>query len=141
MLVYEVLPKLQQEIRSEALAQAIGEHLEQTRGHVTNVENAFRSVGVETSSVRSAPADALKQSHDETAEKIADAQLRDLFHAAAAIHTEHFEIAAYDGVLELAEALDATDARKLLDANRAEELAALATLTKVAPRLRKELAS
>jgi ferritin-like metal-binding protein YciE len=141
MLVYEVLPTLQSQVRSESLAQALDEHLEETRHHVANVENAFRAVGAETSSALSAPADGLQRAHDETAQKLTEPQLADVFHASAAITTEHLEIASYDALLELARALGATDAAKLLDENRAQEAAALATLSKLLPQLSKELSS
>jgi len=135
MLVFEVLPNLQKQVQSESLAAAVEEHLAQTRGHVTRVEEAFRALGAEPVSARSAPAAALAAEHEETAAKIAEPRLADLFHAGAAITTEHFEIASYDLLLELApEAVQAPLAQ-----NREEEALTLERLRGLAGKLRDQL--
>jgi ferritin-like metal-binding protein YciE len=135
MLVFEALPSLHKQVQSESLAAAVEEHLAQTRGHVTRVEEAFRALGAEPVSARSAPAAALAAEHEEMAGKIAEPRLADLFHAGAAITTEHFEIASYDVLLELApEAVQATLAQ-----NREEEAQALKQLRELAHRLRSEV--
>ena len=86
-------------------------------------------------SARSAPAAALASEHEETAGKIAEPRLADLFHAGAAITTEHFEIASYDVLLELApEAV-----REPLAQNREEESQALERLRDLAEGLRGQL--
>jgi ferritin-like metal-binding protein YciE len=100
------------------------------------VEAAFRSVGVEPVSARSAPAEALASAHRETAARIVEPRLRDLFHAGGAIRTEHLELAAYAAGLGLARALGAGEAERLLEENRAGEEEALRRLTELSARLR-----
>ena len=135
MLVFEVLPNLLKQVQSESLAAAVEEHLAQTHGHVARVEEAFRALGAEPVSARSAPAAALASEHEETAGKIAEPRLADLFHAGAAITTEHFEIASYDVLLELApEAV-----RDSLAQNREEEAQTLERLRGLADNLRGQL--
>jgi ferritin-like metal-binding protein YciE len=104
---------------------------------VTRVEEAFRALGAEPASARSAPAAALAAEHEEVAGKIAEPRLADLFHAGAAITTEHFEIASYDVVLDLAP--DAV--RESLAQNRKEEAQALELLRELSGRLRGELSA
>jgi ferritin-like metal-binding protein YciE len=137
MLVFEVLPSLHKQVQSESLAAAVEEHLAQTRGHVTRVEEVFRALGAEPVSARSAPAAALASEHEETAGKIAEPRLADLFHAGAAITTEHYEIAGYDVLLELAPEA----AREPLAQNRREEEQALELLRELSGRLRGELSA
>ena len=139
MLVFEVLPQLQKQVQSESLAAAVEEHLAQTHGHVARVEEAFRALGAEPASARSAPAAALAAEHDEVAGKIAEPRLADFFHAGAAIHTEHLELAGYEVLLELARALDRDDLVDSLAQNRDEETEALQRLHELADRLRGEL--
>jgi ferritin-like metal-binding protein YciE len=137
MLVFDVLPSLLEQVQSESLAAAVEEHLAQTRGHVTRVEEAFRALGAEPVSARSAPAAALAAEHEETAGKIAEPRLADLFHAGAAISTEHYEIASYDVLLELApEAV-----QESLAQNREEEAQALELLRELSGRLRGEVSA
>jgi ferritin-like metal-binding protein YciE len=137
MLVFDVLPSLRKQVQSESLAAAVEEHLAQTRGHVTRVEEAFRALGAEPVSARSAPAAALAAEHEETAGKIAEPRLADLFHAGAAITTEHYEITSYDVLLELAPEA----AQEPLAQNREEEAQALELLRELSGRLRGELSA
>jgi ferritin-like metal-binding protein YciE len=137
MLVFEVLPRLLEQVQSESLAAAVEEHLAQTGGHVTRVEEVFRALGAEPVSARSAPAAALAAEHEETAGKIAEPRLADLFHAGAAITTEHYEIASYDVLLELAP----ETARESLAQNREEEAQALELLRELSGRLRGEVSA
>jgi ferritin-like metal-binding protein YciE len=104
---------------------------------VTRVEEAFRALGAEPVSARSAPAAALAAEHEETAGKIAEPRLGDLFHAGAAITTEHYEIASYEVLLELApEAV-----RESLAQNRREEAETLERLSELVDALRGELSA
>ena len=132
MLVFEVLTNLHKQVQSESLAAAVEEHLAQTRGHVTRVEEAFRALGAEPVSARSAPAAALAAAHEDTTGKIAEPRLADLFHAGAAITTEHFEIAGYEVLLRLAP----DGVAEPLEQNRREEAQALELLRELSDRLR-----
>jgi ferritin-like metal-binding protein YciE len=124
-----VLPKLQRAVQSEGLAAAVAEHLEQTREHGPRLEDVFRAVGAEPSSNLSPALEKLAQHHDELAESFANDRLADVFHAAAAAATEHHELAGYDAVLALAQAIQLPgDARSLLERNRKEEEDALRRL-------------
>jgi ferritin-like metal-binding protein YciE len=140
MLAFEVLPKLQREVRSQPLAEAVAHHLEQTKEHVARVEEVFRAVGAETSSNLCPPVEKLAEHHDELAEQLVEERLRDTFHAAAAAQTEHHEIALYDALITVADAMEERDAVKLLEQNRDEERDALKTLEREAERLAGEAA-
>lgn len=120
-----MLPELLKSVKSEGLHAAVSEHLEQTREHGPRLEEVFRAVGAEPSSNLSPPLEKLAQHHDELAGNIPDDRLADVFHASAAAATEHLELAMYDAVLALADAVELGDARKLLERNREEEAEAL----------------
>jgi ferritin-like metal-binding protein YciE len=121
-----VLPKLHKAVTSEGLAAAVEEHLGQTREHGPRLEDVFRAVGAEPSSNLSPPVEKLAEHHDELAESFTDDRLADVFHAAAAATTEHHELAAYDALLGLGQAVELPkDARGLLERNRKEEEEAL----------------
>jgi ferritin-like metal-binding protein YciE len=139
MLAFEVLPQLQQQVKSESLAALLQEHLAETHEHVARLEVAIRELGAEPASARSAPAAAAKQQHEQVASQIADPRLADLFHAGSAIQTEHLELAGYELLLELLRALGRGDVAERVEANRAEDARALEQLRKVAARVRDEL--
>lgn len=127
-------------MRSEGLAKAVDEHLEQTREHGPRLEQVFRALDAEPSSNLSPPVEKLAQHHDELADSFADDRLADCFHATAAAATEHNELAAYEALLTLSRSVDlADDARELLERNRAEEAEALERLEQELQRLAGEL--
>ncbi len=135
-----MLPKLQGEIESEALASAVAEHLEQTKEHATRLEQVFRAVDAEPSSNLNSPVEKLAQHHDELSESFVDNRLADVFHAAAAAATEHHEIASYDAILTLGQSVGlSADARELLERNRGEEGEALERLEAELQRLAGDL--
>jgi len=134
-LAFEALPKLIDDVRDEELKAALQEHLEQTRYHAARVEEAFRALGGEPTSARSAELDGALKQHDE--QQVTEPTLRDLFHAFGAARTEHLELGLYDALL----ALVGGDASQLLARNRGEEEDALGKLQTIAERLRTELPS
>jgi ferritin-like metal-binding protein YciE len=139
MLAFEILPELHGQVESQALAEAVEQHLVQTRRHAENVEAVFRHLEAHPSSRESPPLLGLQSLHEEVAGMIAEPRLADLFHAAAAARTEHYELAAYDNLLTLAKTLGAGEAEKLLEANRKEEEQALKEVEQIAERLRGDL--
>lgn len=134
-----MLPKLHEAVKSHGLAEAVAEHLEETKEHAARLEQVFRAVGAEPSSNLDRGLEALAEQHDELAGSFADERLADVFHGSAAVRAEHNEIALYDALLTLANALDLGDARRLLEENRREEEEALARLGSEVERLVREL--
>lgn len=105
------------------------------------LEAVFRAVDAEPSSNLDPVAEKLVQHHDEVSENVVEERLGDVFHAAAAAAVEHHELASYDALLALGEAVDLGDARDLLRRSRDEEERALRTLEGELKRLVGELRS
>jgi len=134
-LAETVLPQLIEDIDSTQLKQGIESHLAQTRGHVANLEQAFVILGEDPDTEKSAAFDGLTKDHDQIAKKIDAQQLEDVVHAGAAAKTEHFEIAAYEGMIDLAESLGETEIVHLLEENLDQEREALEQVKQVSKSL------
>jgi ferritin-like metal-binding protein YciE len=132
MLSFQVLPQLLSQVSDPELTTALAEHLAQTKRHVANVERAFELVGAEPSSNHSPPFVGLEDQHCEIASSIKAPGLADLWHAAAAIHTEHYEIAAYRQLRLLAQKLGNDELDRLLAENLTDEEQALGRLEQTA---------
>lgn len=139
MLAFEVLPQLHRQVESESLAALIQDHLAQTHEHVARIEGIFPELGAEAASARSSPVAAAKDQHGEVAAMIADPRLADLFHAGAAMQTEHLELAGYALLLELAAELDRDEVTRALEANRDDEAKTLEDLSAMSSQLRGRL--
>jgi ferritin-like metal-binding protein YciE len=132
----KALPKLAQEATDSTLAEAIKHHLAETEKHVGNVEKVFELVG-ETAKAEKCPGiDGIKKEHDEFVSKEQpSSDLLDMFLTGAAARTEHYEIAAYTGLITMADALGETEASKLLGENLKQEEAALKKVTSISEKL------
>ena len=135
----EALPKLISEIQDTEFREALESHLEQNRGHVSNVERVFRMLGEAPSAEKCLGFEGLKAEHDKMLEETSRV-LIDSVDLGAAAPTKNYEIAAYEGLRRMAKALGEDEAVDLLDANLKEEKEALRQVEKIATRVSNESA-
>ena len=135
----EVLPKLVSEVTDEELRDALEQHLEQTKRHLTNVEKVFEELGESPHAEQCIGFEGLKAEHDKLRSE-SSPDLVDSIDLGAAARTECYEIAAYEGLRRMAKAMGEDRAVDLLDRNLEEEKDALKTVEKIATRVSKESA-
>lgn len=136
-LAEEALPNLIGEVSDQEFKSGLQGHLEQTRGHVTNVEKVFELLGEEPQAEKCIAFEGLKQEHDQLVEK-SSSSLIDLVDIGAAARTENYEIAAYEGLRRMAKAMGEDKAADLLDMNLKQEKETLREVEKIATRLSNE---
>ena len=115
------LPKVAKAATSEELRQALEEHLEVTKGHVGRLEEVFQLIDQK---VKGKPCQAMKglvAEGQEAIEQDGDDVMRDVALIGAAKRVEHYEMAAYQSAIMLADALGNEQASQLLNQTLAEE--------------------
>ena len=133
-LLKRVLPHLVGQLADEQLQAVVAAHLEETRGHVGNVQRAFLALGEVPEGRPASGLDGLVRERESTVGDIAP-DVRAAFDCAAAMGTEHYEINAYEAAIRLAGALGAEEVGALLRSNLDQEIAALEKLGAQADRL------
>src|SRR3954470_12265279 len=129
----KTLPKLSDAATSQRLKQAFNDHLEQTINHVTRLENVFRLLGEEPKALKCpAMAGIVDEGADIIDETDDGSAQRDVGLIFAAQKAEHYEIATYGGLVQLAKTLGFTDAANVLAQTLSEEKEADALLTQIA---------
>jgi ferritin-like metal-binding protein YciE len=129
--IEKMLGTLQTEASNAELAEGLERHREQTRRHVANVEEAFRTLGEQPKAEPCPGIEGIKTEHEQSAGEVAP-ELRDLFTGGSVARTEHYEMAVYRGLVTKAKALGERDAARLLEENlrqdeqMAEEIESLA---------------
>jgi ferritin-like metal-binding protein YciE len=132
----KALPTMASESTDPELRAGFQQHLEQTRGHVENVEQAFEALGAPVRAEQCPAIDGIKEEHDEfISEEQPAPNVRDIFLTVSGSRAEHYEIAAYTGLISMARGLGERECVRLLSKNLKDEQAALATLTSVGKRL------
>jgi ferritin-like metal-binding protein YciE len=135
-MLTRVLPQLASEAGDRELTTAFKKHLDETRKQVQNLEQVFRNVGRSAQGTDCPGMDGIKEEHDMfMREHDATPKLRDVFLTGAAARTEHYEIAAYTGLIEQARALGERDSVKLLQENLKQEKEALRKVESISKRL------
>jgi ferritin-like metal-binding protein YciE len=134
----KALPKLAKAASSSDLKAAFTNHLEQTKGHQSRLEQVFEHLGLKP---RSKPCAAMKGLIEEGQEQIgedAEGPIKDLMLITAAQKVEHYEISGYGSVRTLAEAIGNQDVANLLQQTEDEETEADQKLTEIAATLIEE---
>jgi ferritin-like metal-binding protein YciE len=137
-LVDEVLPKLIGQVQDTKFRKGLEKHLNQTRGHITNVEQVFDELGERPKAEECIGFEGLKKEQEKLVGEASE-DLVDLVNTGAAARTEHYEIAAYSGLIEMARALGEQGAVTLLDENLKSEKETLREVESIEKTLRDEL--
>jgi ferritin-like metal-binding protein YciE len=137
-LVNDVLPKLIGEVQDQQFRKGLEKHREETRSHITNVEQVFDDLGERPKTEECIGFEGLKKEQEKLAGEATE-DLMDLVNTGAAARTEHYEIAAYTGLIEMARALGEQNAVSLLDENLKSEKQTLREVESIEKTLRDEL--
>ena len=133
------LPKLAQEASDTELTRAFTAHQKETEKHVANLEKVFKGLGEKAKAEPCPGIDGIKKEHDDfMKENDPSEAMRDAFLTGAAARTEHYEIAAYTGLVTQARALKEREAVELLQENLKQEKEALKKVETISKRLLKD---
>ena len=131
--ITETLDEMASSCNSEELEDAISSHRRQTDRHVKRLEKIFGMIGTDAAEKKCEAIEGLikeaREIRDMTREGTAT---RDAALIIALQKIEHYEIATYGGLLELALTMDLHNAASLLDKSLREEEQADAELTEIA---------
>ena len=128
----KALPKMAKASSSPELAQGFQEHLEQTKTHVSRLEEIFKGLDEKPTGKTCKAMKGLIEEGAETIEEDASPAAKDALLIAAAQRVEHYEIAGYGSVKTYANLLEEEDAAKLLEQTLQEEVETDEKLTEVA---------
>jgi ferritin-like metal-binding protein YciE len=129
----KTLPKLAKSATSEELRNAFTEHLEVTKDHVNRLEKVFEILGHKPQAKKCEAMAGITSEGDEVIEDTDDdTSTRDVALILAGQKAEHYEIATYGGLAQIARTLGHNDIAKLMEQTLAEEKQADQTLSKLA---------
>jgi len=128
----EALPQVASSASTPELRTALEEHLEQTRGHVLRLEEAFSALGASIPDEYCEGMEGLLKEGKEVISAKGDPAAKDAALIAAAQRVEHYEIAGYGTARTLADQLGHDDVKRLMNETLDEEAAADERLTKIA---------
>ena len=129
----KTLPEMQKAATSEELEDAFEEHLKQTERHVKRLEKVFQLIRQKPEGKKCEAIEGLtKEAKSIISETKEGSMTRDAALIIAAQKIEHYEIATYGGLVQLAITMDLHRAAELLDKTLQEEEDTDKNLTEIA---------
>jgi ferritin-like metal-binding protein YciE len=129
----KALPEMQKACTTEELEDAFGDHLKQTERHVKRLERVFQAVGKKAEGKKCEAMDGLiKEARSIISETKEGTMTRDAALIIAAQKVEHYEIATYGGLVQLAITMNLDRPAEILDKTLQEEEETDALLTEIA---------
>ncbi|MCE6992664.1 ferritin-like domain-containing protein [Dyadobacter sp. CY323] len=129
----KALPKMIRSATSEKLASTIENHLAETIEHVSRLERAFSLLGLEAIAKKCDAMEGLSKEAEGIVESTDEGTAtRDVGIILASQKVEHYEIATYGGLVQLASTLNLADVAEILAQTLSEEKTADQLLTEVA---------
>lgn len=128
----EALPKMAEAASSTELKNAFNHHLEETRTHVTRLDEVFRSFDEKASGETCEAMKGLVKEGEQFMQAKGQPDVRDAGLIGAAQRVEHYEMAGYGTARTLAKRLGLQNIAETLQKSLEEEAAANEKLTAVA---------
>jgi len=129
----KTLPKMQKASTTQQLKDAFETHIEQTKEQVTRLEQAFEMMGKKAVGKKCDAMEGLISEGQSIIEETeAGSMTRDVALIIAAQKVEHYEIASYGGLVQLAKTLGMDDMAELLAETLQEEKDTDSLLTSIA---------
>jgi len=119
--IVRALPKLAKAATSPDLKQALLDHLEETKGQVSRLEQIGEIVGKKLTGKTCVGMKGVLEEGSEVLEDTEKGSVRDAALIAASQRVEHYEMAGYGAAREFAKTLGQSDVARLVDETLAEE--------------------
>lgn len=131
--ITKALPKMKKAATSEELQQAFDDHLAMTKEQITRLEQVFESLGKKAKAKKCEAIEGIIAEGESIIEDTDEGTAtRDVGLILAAQKVEHYEIATYGGLAQVAETLGYDDASALLTTTLEEEKETDVTLSEIA---------
>lgn len=127
----KALPKLAKAATNSTLAEGFQTHLEETEGQIARIDQLVESCGIKLKRIKCKAMEGLVEEGEEIIKEIEEGPVRDAMLIAAAQKVEHYEIASYGTLVEIARQLGYKEV-SLLEETLEEEKATDLKLNQVA---------
>jgi ferritin-like metal-binding protein YciE len=121
--ILKAMPELQQEAQHPELKKALKEHEGETKQQVKNLQAVFKQLGEKPEETTCYGMKGLIEEHQALHEEDPSPEMLELAVASGAEKTEHYEIVAYTGLVQMAKDLGEKEAAQLLQENLDQEKA------------------
>lgn len=134
-IILTMLEEAMNAVSNTQLEAGLKAHHEQTQQHLANVDQVFTLIGEKPEAIECKGAKGLHEEAQEAIKEKPAPEILDSMIVSGAMKTEHYEIVAYEGLVDQAKSLGQNDAAKLLQENLEQEKETLKKLEELEPKL------
>lgn len=120
-IVLQMLGDLEAESGNDDVKAAVKHHQDETKQQIENLEKVFKLLDAKPEKTTCHAAEGLKKEHDSLKEEKPSPLVLEVGNLAGAAKTEHYEIASYNLLIQMAKDLGESDAADLLKENLDQE--------------------
>ena len=136
--ILKMLPELQEEAQNHELKEALQDHERETRQQVANIQAVFQQLGEKPEATTCYAVKGLEEEHKALHKEKPSPAILEMANLGGAAKTEHYEMAMYTSLVQMARDLGQEDAAQLLQANLDQEKAMAARVETLAKELGKQ---
>jgi len=137
-IVLTMLGELQQETSNADVKAALKHHESETKQQIKNLDKVFKQLGEKPEDTTCHAAEGLKKEHDALKEEDPSPLVLEMGNLAGAAKTEHYEIASYTALVQMAKDLGEPDVAALLKENLDQEKEMVKTVESLAKQVGKD---
>ncbi len=138
--ISNILPEMAKEAQDPDIKKAFEQHLTETKQQITNIEQCFNILGEQPKTAPCLAIDGLKKEHDNFMREQPSADMLSMYDLEAAVKTEHYEIASYQGLIDAAVTMGQQQCAQLLKQNLDQEEVMAEKIVLFARQLGKQIA-
>ena len=137
-IVLKMLGGIQQETGNTDVKAAFKHHESETKQQIKNLDKVFKQLGEKPEDTTCHAAEGLKQEHDALKDEQPSPLVLEMGNLAGAAKTEHYEIASYTALVQMAKDLGESEVADLLKENLDQEKEMAKTVESLAKQMGKE---
>jgi ferritin-like metal-binding protein YciE len=119
--ILKMLPELQNEVLNHEVQEALKTHEEETKQQIRNIQEVFRQLGETPEATTCYAVKGLDEEHKALLKEQPSPEILEMANLSGAAKTEHYEMAMYTGLVQLAKDLGENEAAQLLQDNLDQE--------------------
>jgi ferritin-like metal-binding protein YciE len=140
-IIVQMLGEAQGLVQNPQLKEGLRMHQEQSRQQAQRIQQIFQQMGAQPHPVQCHAVEGLHQELQEAQQANPSPEVLEGLVVGGAAKTEHYEIAAYTGLIEKARAMGQTEAAQLLQQNLQEEQQMLRQVEQISQQLTQQMAA
>jgi ferritin-like metal-binding protein YciE len=137
--ILKMLPELQKESQIPEVKQALQHHEQETQQQVQNLQQVFQGIGAKPESTTCFAVKGIAEEHKALHKEKPSPEVLEMANLGGAAKTEHYEMAMYTSLVQMANDLGENEAAQLLQQNLRQEVAMAQRVESMAQQLGRQL--